>query len=159
GRIDQEIYQGTLTGDLGGIGLQSPWAAESIKMVVGVESRTDRLSNTTDSLLSGDDLAGQGGATIGISGHTNVLDLFTEIRVPLVQDAPFADQLSVDAAYRYSDYDPITTDTYKFGADWAPIPDVKFRGSFQHAVRAANIVELFTAQGFNLFDLPGDPCG
>ncbi len=43
--------------------------------------------------------------------------------------------------------------------DWAPIQDVKFRGSYQKAVRAANVVELFTAQGFNLFDLPGDPCG
>ena len=54
---------------------------------------------------------------------------------------------------------PLTTDTYKFGMDWAPIQDVKFRGSYQKAVRAANVVELFTAQGFNLFDLPGDPCG
>jgi outer membrane receptor protein involved in Fe transport len=26
-------------------------------------------------------------------------------------------------------------------------------------VRAPNIVELFTAQGFNLFDMDGDPCG
>jgi outer membrane receptor protein involved in Fe transport len=43
--------------------------------------------------------------------------------------------------------------------DWAPIQDIKFRGSYQRAVRAANVVELFTAQGFNLFDLPGDPCG
>jgi len=43
--------------------------------------------------------------------------------------------------------------------DWAPIQDVKFRGSYQKAVRAANVVELFTAQGFNLFDLAGDPCG
>ena len=43
--------------------------------------------------------------------------------------------------------------------DWAPIQDVKFRGSYQKAVRAANVVELFTAQGFNLFDLDGDPCG
>ena len=37
--------------------------------------------------------------------------------------------------------------------------DVRFRGSYQRAVRAANIVELFTAQGFNLFDMNGDPCG
>ncbi len=37
--------------------------------------------------------------------------------------------------------------------------DVRFRGSYQRAVRAPNVVELFTAQGFNLFDLPGDPCG
>jgi outer membrane receptor protein involved in Fe transport len=43
--------------------------------------------------------------------------------------------------------------------DWAPVEDVRFRASFQRAVRAPNIIELFTAQGFNLFDLPGDPCG
>jgi outer membrane receptor protein involved in Fe transport len=36
---------------------------------------------------------------------------------------------------------------------------VRIRGSYQRAVRAANVVELFTAQGFNLFDAPGDPCG
>jgi len=71
----------------------------------------------------------------------------------------FADSLTLDAAYRYSDYDTLTTDTYKVGMDWAPVQDVKFRGSYQKAVRAANVVELFTAQGFNLFDLPGDPCG
>ena len=53
----------------------------------------------------------------------------------------------------------ITTDTYKIGADWAPVQDVRFRASYQRAVRAPNVVELFTAQGFNLFDLPGDPCG
>ena len=45
--------------------------------------------------------------------------------------------------------------------DWAPIEDIRFRGSFQRAVRAANVIELFTAQGFNLFDgTPStDPCG
>ena len=53
----------------------------------------------------------------------------------------------------------IQTDTYKFGLDWAPVEDIRLRGSYQRAVRAANIVELFTAQGFNLFDAAGDPCG
>ena len=41
------------------------------------------------------------------------------------------------------------------GADWAPVQDVKFRASYQRAVRAANVVELFTSQGAGLFDLPG----
>ena len=65
----------------------------------------------------------------------------------------------MELAYRHSDYDPITTDTYKVGLDWAPMQDVRFRASYQRAVRAPNVVELFTSQGFNLFDLPGDPCG
>jgi outer membrane receptor protein involved in Fe transport len=156
GTIDQEVYIGQVTGDLG---WTIPSATESIKMAAGAEYRRDSLVNNVDALQSSDQLSGAGGATIGISGSTKVVDLFTEISVPLVQDKPGFDQLALDAAYRYSDYGDITTDTYKVGLDWAPVQDVKFRGSFQRAVRAANVVELFTAQGFNLFDADGDPCG
>jgi outer membrane receptor protein involved in Fe transport len=159
GTIDQTIYQGIITGDLANIGGKSPWASEGIQLAFGAEYRKDRLENTTDELLSSAQLSGTGGATIGIDGETAVTDLFTEIRIPIAEGVTFADSLSIDAAYRYSDYDTLTTDTYKVGMDWAPIQDVKFRGSYQKAVRAANVVELFTAQGFNLFDLDGDPCG
>ncbi|HEV8330483.1 MAG TPA: TonB-dependent receptor [Steroidobacteraceae bacterium] len=159
GKIEQEIYSATVTGDLGAYGVKSPWATESIKVAFGAENRYDRLKNVTDDPTSQDLLSGTGGPTIGLSGSTKVLDLFTELRVPLVQDRAFADQLGLELAYRYSDYDPVTTDTYKIGADWAPVQDVRFRASYQRAVRAPNVVELFTSQGFNLFDLPGDPCG
>jgi iron complex outermembrane recepter protein len=159
GTIDQTIYQGIITGDLANIGVKSPWASEGIQLAFGAEYRKDSLDNQTDELLTSAQLSGSGGATISISGETSVTDLFTEIRIPIAEGLTGADSLSVDAAYRYSDYEDLTTDTYKVGMDWAPIQDVKFRGSYQKAVRAANVVELFTAQGFNLFDLPGDPCG
>jgi outer membrane receptor protein involved in Fe transport len=159
GKIEQEIYSATVTGDLGAYGIKMPTATESIKVAFGIENRYDRLRNVTDDPTSQDLLSGAGGATIGLSGSTKVLDMFTELRVPLVQDHPFADQLGLELAYRHSDYDPVTSDTYKVGADWAPVQDVRFRGSYQRAVRAPNVVELFTSQGFNLFDLPGDPCG
>src|SRR4029453_11921007 len=159
GKIEQEIYSASMTGDLGAYGVKSPFAQEGIKVAFGAEKRIDRLKNVTDDPTSQFLLSGAGGPTIGLSGSTKVLDLFTELRVPLVQDHPFADHLGLELAYRYSDYDPITTDTYKVGADWAPVQDVRFRASYQRAVRAPNVVELFTAQGFNLFDLPGDPCG
>ena len=160
-RIDQEIYTASVTGDLGGIGLQSPFAGESIALAVGVERRTDRVEFVPDLLLQTQAIGGQGGPVTPLNGSADVTDYFAELRVPLVQDAPFADQLSIDMAYRYSDYDDDTTDTYKIGMDWAPIEDVRFRGSFQRAVRAANVIELFTVQGFNLFDgAPDtDPCG
>ncbi len=159
GTIEQEIYNATITGDLGGVGLQSPFASDSIKMAFGVEHRIDRIENITDDALASFLLSGQGGPTIGISGSTKVTDLYTELNVPLVQDKTAAEQIGLELAYRYSDYDNLSTDTYKVGMDWAPIEDVRFRASYQRAIRAANIVELFTAQGFNLFDLPGDPCG
>jgi iron complex outermembrane recepter protein len=160
GTIDQNVIQGVITGDLGTIGAKLPWADESIKVALGVENRHDKLTNTPDDLQATDQLSGAGGATIGLSGSTNVNDVFMEASIPLVQGKTGAQQLSLDTAYRYSDYSSgTTTDTYKFGMDWAPVEDIRFRGSFQRAVRAPNIVELFTAQGFNLFDMAGDPCG
>ena len=45
-----------------------------------------------------------------------------EARMPIAQDQAFAESLSFDTAYRYSDYgDGVQTDTYKFGLEWAPI--------------------------------------
>ncbi|MGH8177661.1 MAG: TonB-dependent receptor domain-containing protein [Steroidobacter sp.] len=160
GVIDQNVALAVVTGDLGTIGGQLPWADESIKVAFGIENRRDKLQNTPDDLQANNLLSGAGGATIGIEGSTNVNDLFMEASIPLVQGRTGAEQLSFDTAYRYSDYNSGTqTDTYKFGADWAPVEDVRFRASYQRAVRAPNIVELFTSQGFNLFDLDGDPCG
>jgi outer membrane receptor protein involved in Fe transport len=160
GRITQEIYNGVITGDLGVYGVKSPLAADGIQLVFGTEYRRDSLTNTVDALQEAFQLTGSGGPTIGIDGTTKVNELFMEARIPLAQDQAFAESLSLDTAYRYSDYgNSIQTDTYKFGMEWAPVSDVRLRASYQRAVRAANIVELFTAQGFNLFDAPGDPCG
>jgi len=160
GVIDQEVLTASVTGDFGGVGGQLPTANEPIKAAFGVEYRRDKLANVTDDLLTSAGLSGTGGPTIGIAGSTKVTDIFMEGRVPLVQDKTGARDLSIDVAYRYSDYgSSLTTDTYKIGADWAPMSDVRFRGSYQRAVRAANVIELFTAQGFNLFDLADDPCG
>jgi len=160
GDISQEIYNGIVTGDLGVYGVKSPLASDGIQVVFGTEYRRDTLANTVDAIQTAGGLAGSGGPTIGISGSTQVEELFVEARVPIAQDQAWAESLSFDTAYRYSDYGSgVQTDTYKFGLEWAPIQDVRVRGSFQRAVRAANVVELFTAQGFNLFDAPGDPCG
>jgi iron complex outermembrane recepter protein len=158
--IKQDVFQASFQGDLGAYGVKLPTADTGVQVAVGAEYRRDKLTNTTDALLSSAALSGTGGATIGITGSTKVTDLFVETRIPLVEDKTFFNKLGLELAYRFSDYgDSLTTDTYKIGLDWAPVEDIRFRGSYQRAVRAANIIELFTAQGFNLFDLDGDPCG
>ncbi|MEZ5498345.1 MAG: TonB-dependent receptor [Steroidobacteraceae bacterium] len=158
--IDQNIVNATVTGDLGNFGWKSPAAAESMKVAIGVEYRRDKLQFAPDELIATADPAGAGGPQLPVSGAVDVKEIFMEGRIPLVQDHPGAQQLGLDIAYRYSDYGGgISTNTWKIGGDWAPVQDVRFRASFQRAIRAANILELFTAQGFNLFDMNGDPCG
>lgn len=156
----QQVVTGSVAGDLGAYGVKTPWASNGLQIAVGAEYRRDELESTTDTAFATGDLAGQGGPTIGLAGATEVYDLFAEARMSIIEDAPFAKLLSVEAAYRFSDYGTgINTDTYKLAGDWAPSDDIRFRASYQQAVRAANVIELFTAQGFGLFDLDEDPCG
>ncbi len=143
---------------VGPVGFTFPSAKSPVELAVGLEYRADELSSETDTAFATGDGAGQGGPTIGLSGETDVVDAFFEARVPIVEGMPLADQITMDLAYRRSEYDNFGSDTYKIGADWAPIPDLRFRASFQHAVRAPNVIELFAAQGANLFDMDDDPC-
>jgi outer membrane receptor protein involved in Fe transport len=73
------------------------------------------------------------------------------MRLPLANHQAFADNLALEAGYRYSKYsEGFDTNTYKLGLEWAPVKDVRFRGSYQRAVRAPNIGELFTPQAVGL---------
>lgn len=160
GETTQQVVTAAVTGDLTQYGIQSPWASTGVKVAFGAEYRRDYLGSTTDASFASGDGAGQGGPTIGITGSADVTDVFAEVQVPLADGQAWAYSASVDAAYRRSEYANLSTDTYKFGADYAPIEDVRLRASYSRAVRAPNVLELFAAQGFGLFDIAtGDPCG
>jgi iron complex outermembrane recepter protein len=61
--------------------------------------------------------------------------------------------------YRRSDYSTIgEVDTYKFELQYAPMPAVRLRGSFNHAIRAPGIIELFKPQVVGQITISPDPC-
>jgi outer membrane receptor protein involved in Fe transport len=167
GNTQQSIAHADITLAGGEYGLQSPWASEGFGFNFGVEYRKESLELNTDTAFSTGDLAGQGGATLGVAGSFDVREAFVEGRFPIVSDRPFFHELSLGAGYRYSHYEvPATattaansfnTDTYKFEADWAPVRDVRFRASYNRAVRAPNVSELFVTQSVGL-DGSTDPC-
>jgi outer membrane receptor protein involved in Fe transport len=79
-------------------------------------------------------------------------ELFTEANIPLLADAPFAQSLTLDLAYRWSDYTTSgSTSTYRVGADWQAADRVRFRAGYNRAVRAPNVTELFIAQNLGLW--------
>ncbi len=155
GETTQQIVTAAVTGDTG---WTVPGAADSVQVAFGAEYRRDAIASTTDASFASGDGAGQGGPTIGLSGDADVSEIFGEIRIPIADDQPWAYTASIDAAYRRSEYQNFGADTYKLGADYAPVEDVRFRASYSRAVRAPNVIELFAAQGFNLFDAARDPC-
>ena len=138
----------------GEYGLQTPWADRGVGINVGAEYRKESLNFNTDIEFQTGDLAGQGGPTLPNHGSFDVRELFTEVQVPIISHS-FIEEFTITGGYRYSDYkidggNSFTTDTYKLSAELAPVRDIRFRASYNRAVRAPNIVELFFPQGLGL---------
>lgn len=161
GYTSEQVANVSFTGLLGEYGFQSPWASDGVSINFGAEWRKESLNLQTDNAFSTGDLTGQGGATLPISGNFRVYDMFAETRIPLVNDS-FIYDMSINAGYRKSWYKTSAdrsydTDTYKVGVDFAPIRDIRLRATYNRAVRAPNIQELFATPtvGLNGTD---DPC-
>jgi outer membrane receptor protein involved in Fe transport len=160
GSTTERIIEGTITGDLGEWGIKSPWANDAVGVSAGFQNRRDHLTYQPDAAELSNDLSGFGGAGVPVDNNLSVTEGYGEIRVPIAQDMAFAHDLAFNAGYRHSAYSTnITADTYKVGLEWAPTPDFRLRGGFNRAVRAPNILELFTPQAVtNTSDVSVDPC-
>jgi outer membrane receptor protein involved in Fe transport len=96
------------------------------------------------------------------AGEYDTKEAYAELRVPLLRDLPFAHELTVEAAGRLADYSTIgKTDQYRVAIEWAPVKDIRFRANQGTAVRAPNIVELYSPQSRNFTSASApaqDPC-
>jgi outer membrane receptor protein involved in Fe transport len=159
GNIVQKVYGGTINGDLGTYGFTSPMAETGVQIVAGFEYREDQIDRSPDATSIAGGLTGTGGASPPIDAAVDLYEFYTEVAIPIVEGAEFADELTLTAAFRFSDFASTGgQSTFAGGLSWTPIPDIRFRAQFQRAVRSPNVLELFRAQGNNLFDLT-DPDG
>jgi iron complex outermembrane receptor protein len=160
GNAGETIAHADLTIAGGDYGLKSPWAEDGIGFNFGAEYRKEQLQAQPDVEWRTGDLAGNGGPTPPVNGHFDVKELFAETQIPIVEHN-FIDLLQLSAGYRYSSYkvldNTFSTNTYKIAAEFAPIRDIRFRGSYNRAVRAPNIIELFFPQSVGLAGT-NDPC-
>ena len=160
GSINENIAHADVTVVGDEFGLKTPWSDTGFGANFGVEYRKESLDFKVDQEFQTGDLAGQGGPTPPVSGHFDVREAFAEVQLPIVEHN-FIDELALDGGYRYSNYhvagDSTNTSTYKLEARLAPIKDIRFRASYNRAVRAPNIVELFFPQSLGLSGT-SDPC-
>ena len=158
GVTTEQVVTGSITGDLGQYGFKSPFATTGVGVSLGAEYRREFLQIQYDTVQQSGDLAGAGGANPNTRGSQSDKDIFGEIRIPLVENMPFVKDLTFEGGYRYSNYTSGGgNNTYKFGLDWQTTPDLRFRGSYERAVRAPNVVELFQPLHSTLF-AGTDPC-
>jgi outer membrane receptor protein involved in Fe transport len=151
-----------LNGDLG---FTSPLGTDPVAFAVGAEYRNYQAAQGSDTLAASGDLGGAGGATPGFEGGFNVYEGVAEVVVPLIQDRPFFNNLTLEAGVRYSEYSvdapsnpKYDTLTYKAGGTWEPVDGISIRGNYARAVRAPNISELFSPVNTGLTNLGVDPC-
>lgn len=176
-RLEQTVLTAVITGDTGGF-LNLPGGA--IQFAVGGEYRKEKSrSNFSDlelGLLPANSPAGPAGSFIGdisenqklifdpttrtqnAGGSFDVKEVFGEVNLPILRDTPFFHELSLGAAGRYADYSTVGgAFTWNVNGVWAPVQDLRLRGSYSRAIRAPNISELFNpAQGATF--RPADPC-
>lgn len=157
--VEQHVVNAYLSGDIA----PAFASAGPIGWAAGAEYREESSSSTPSDIEQlafelGDDDLSWAGAQIPASGSFDVWEAFAEARLPLIADAPLIQELTLDAAFRLSDYSTAgTTETWKVGGLWRINDQIMLRATEAKAVRAPNLGELF-APRTQAFARLNDPC-
>jgi outer membrane receptor protein involved in Fe transport len=132
-----------------------------VRFVIGAEWRRE------SAFLEADPLSAAGGTFFNAFSTFDppaleVKEAFGEIELPLLRDLPFAQELTVTAAGRYSDYNSAAgtvgnTFSYNINGTWAPVRDIRFRANYSKSVRVPTLSDLYTNPTQNFAQVQ-DPC-
>lgn len=129
-----------------------------IGFALGAEYRSETASSAFD------DLTASGGTFLNAIQPFNpqkltVKEAFGEVNIPLLSNMPFAEELSINAAARVSDYNTSAGTVWAYNVQglYAPIPDIRFRAAYAKSVRAPTQSDLFSPLSQN-FAFLADPC-
>jgi outer membrane receptor protein involved in Fe transport len=148
-----DVFEAYVTGDTG-FGMD----AGNITMAGGFQWQQTKYNSQSDEVYEQGLLLGQGGATPSVEGTVRAKELFMEANVPLIADRSWAQMLSLDLAYRWSDYNTTgSNSTYRVGVDWGVNDMFRLRTGYNRAVRAPSVGELFSPQSRGLWT-GVDPC-
>ncbi len=129
--------------------------AGGVGFAAGLEWR-DESGSVTPSGITGNGDSG-GNFAEPTNGGYNLWEAYVETQVPLLQGAPLAEELAIEAAVRYSDYDDYDETTWKFGGRWSPVETVSLRAQVSTGFRAPNVLELFGGISDTFIGVT-DPC-
>lgn len=119
--------------------------AGPMKLAIGVEWRSERYRQTTQSFLSG---TTPSTTATAFPGTREILAAYAELRAPLVDEAmaiPGVRGLDVSLAGRIERYSDVgTTSNPKIGLDWRPMSDLTLRAAYGKSFRAPSFQDLRT---------------
>ena len=142
-----EMVDAKVVGDLETSGWKLPGAAEGVQIALGAAYRREGLTINPDEVFRQGDAAGFEGPLPVVDGDYSVEELYAEALVPILQFVRGAQDLALELGYRLSDYNLAGTHpTWKAQLSWMPVRGLRLRGGVARAVRAPNVIEIFTPQ-------------
>ena len=143
-------YFANVTGDI----VELP--AGTLSFAAGLEHRTEFGFDQPDALINSGNTTGN--SRTATRGGYSLDEAYLELAIPILKDIPFARELSVDLATRYSDYSNFgNTTNSKAGFKWKPFNELLIRGNWSEGFRAPSIGELFSGVS-DSFPPVKDPC-
>jgi iron complex outermembrane receptor protein len=141
---------GTVTGDLAEL------PAGTLGFAGGVEWRKENGGVETSGIVQAGDSGGNFAEPT--AGGYDVTELYGEFSIPLISGKPGVEELTLEAAVRYSDYSTFGSETtHKLSLSYAPINSFRIRGVVSTGFRAPNVLELYGGKA-DSYILVGDPC-
>lgn len=119
------------------------WAGP-VSLALGASHRREAVEGT--STANDQALDFFAGNYVPIIGSYTVDEGYLETIVPLLENKFLAKELSLDLAYRATNYSVSGfVNTWKVSVSYSPIDDLRFRGTLSRDIRAPNLGELYTA--------------
>lgn len=135
-QITQDVVSATLRGEP-----FSTWAGP-VSLALGFEYRREAEEGTSDPMSRVNSY--WAGNYKPIHGSFDVKEGFVEVVAPVLKDADWAESLDLNAAVRATDYSSSGyVTTWKVGATYTPVSDIRFRITRSRDIRAGNLSELF----------------
>jgi outer membrane receptor protein involved in Fe transport len=100
-----------------------------------------------------------GNSSLPMDGEIDVNELSAEVSVPLLEDAFFATDLTLETAFRYMDYSVTGEDNaWKLALNWGVTDELRVRLNRSKSVRAPNLGDLFTPNSKTFSSGRADVC-
>ncbi len=151
--VEQLVISAVSQGDL----FVLPWNGTDVPLVVGFEYRDDRIASIPDNQV-------EKGLTFftnrdrGASGSRDIIEFFAESEVNVLTDRPWAEELTLSGAVRYTDESEFgSATTYSVKGIYRPLDWFTLRGTYGTSFRAPNLREQFLL-GTTGFATVSDPC-
>jgi outer membrane receptor protein involved in Fe transport len=132
--------------------------AGELQVVLGVEYRQQEISDQPDpNSIAGNLL--NFSSSLPTNGKDNVREVYGEVDVPIFRDVPLAEDFSLNASARYTEYESYGSDTtYKVGGLYQPVRGLAFRATFGTSFRAPALFEQFQGATSGFQPQTFDPC-